>query len=253
MQQQDFRSDLGNYQQKGGDNRPKRGYLEVQPLPFDSTIQTKAITTVELCYSINKLFNSICQDYDGSIIVMNQFGNLELVLYFSDKGEPTDSSKFKNLINTSVVKKTDSALDRLKRVSTRNFSRTFELTDDTKDLLEEFMNIRPNQKVNWANRNNVTEVSQQTSYSNAANKISVKVTGLDLQKILRKIYGSKINGNKVDYQLTVVTPIGQMVGSYANYLMTLSRLDCSKLEELCTSAGMMPVHNSIPMVTGLGK
>ena len=87
-----------------------------------------------------------------------------------------------------------------------------------------------------------TNLTQYTTY--------LKVTNLDAILLLRKIYG-KFNelGHAVDYELRAIRPIGNynMPANTINNLLQLSRLDCTKVDDMYKALGMMSVVSGLPI------
>lgn len=246
-------------QQASSQNEAPREGLTVEPIKFNNTTEGQLTTSASICSLVNSLFSKICHDYKGSIIVPNGTGQLSLTLFFTDNGQVVGDSKFKNLVNINAPNPNENRVDRMNRYMSSYRNRTYDLSDDTKDLLDEFM-IKPanarNQKFNW-NRHDINNapVKETINAVNGGfgNQIVVSVDGIDVMKVLKKIYGKKnAAGNYVEYQINIIKPIGIMVGNNANLLLSINRLDVKELEKICTKLGMCNVVQSVPMVTDIG-
>lgn len=219
--------------------------IEVTPAKFDGLIKSKVITTIGLGKLVWNLFKPVFPDYEGCVIVPDQHGQLQLTLYFKDKGKLSDPNLVKAVTPIGASQdRTNTALERISSLNLRLSANKFELTKDAKEILSEFYWIRNNGKVNW--KQVVSEVKSQdyNGYS-----VHLKVTGLDINRILRKIYGSKVDGNRVDYQLSIIRAVSSdMSGTLQNYLISIQQLDIKEVESLAREVGAIPVHGTIPML-----
>ena len=80
----------------------------------------------------------------------------------------------------------------------------------------------------------------------------MKVTGLDLNKIIREIYGHKVTVDGVDhlmdYAVQPIRPLNIAVGNDVNYLVNVLQLDDMEIAKLCNSVGIMPVQGQISKI-----
>lgn len=212
-----------------------------QPYEFDGLLKSKITTTFELSQVINRLFKPIFHDYEGCTILPDQFGIFQLTLFFKDRGEK-DPGKIKNVQSiTQKAEKNDIKL-RIQNLNRANSASRFELTDETKEALEEFIRRPQNQKVNW--KQHVIEVTEKASpYTNAFN-VYTKVMNLDLYRILRKIYGGRIDGTYMEYQISMIRPTNQGNATNSNFLINISQLDTKMVEKLYTEMGMVPTQGT---------
>ena len=220
--------------------------IDVTPIAFDGLIKSKLISTIGLGKLVWNLFKPVFPEYEGCVILPDQYGQLQVTLYFKDKGKITDSNLVKAIAPVGMTQPTSNAFERIASINQRLSSKKFELTKDAKDILSDFFWVKGNNKVNWSQF--VTEV-----ISNDYNGYSVhlKVTGLDINRILRKIYGSKVKGSRVDYSLSIVKPIGvDGSGLLQNYLISIQQLDTREVENLAREIGVIPVQGTIPMLKG---
>lgn len=218
--------------------------LEVTPIKFDGLIKSKLITTIGLGKLIWNLFKPVFPEYEGCVILPDQTGQLQLTLYFKDKGKLADQNLIKAVAPVGMNQPSSSAFERIASINQRLSSKKFELTKDAKEILSEFYWVRNNSKVNW--NNFVTEVTSQdyNGYS-----VHLKVAGLDINRVLRKIYGTKVDGSRVDYAISIVKPIGaDASGLLQNYLIAIQQLDTREVENLAKEVGVVPIQGSIPML-----
>lgn len=97
----------------------------------------------------------------------------------------------------------------------------------------------------------VTEFTSPYQYAGNRNDY-VKVICLDLNLIIKAIYGNKNEeGHFVDYETKIVRPInnyGVMPSNALYALLEISMLDCKEMEELCKNIGMMQTVSGLPIV-----
>ena len=116
------------------------------------------------------------------------------------------------------------------------------LNQETKDMLEELITV-PNGNYNW--KQLATECLDRTGYGQ---RVLVRVIGIDILKVLKKIYGAKNNdGANYAYQ---INPINAMPG---NVLLYVARLNVKDVEALSRKYGMAPNTGSIRMVPYVSK
>lgn len=219
-----------------------------EPEEFDGLIKSKIITSIELAKKINSLFRPTFSDFEGCTLMPDQSGMFQVSLYFKDKGNP-GPAQIKNI--SSIMVNTNGKSDVMARITNMNrinSSKKYDLTEQTKQALTEFMfngviNYNKN-SVNWGQC--VTEASE-----NAYNgySIFVRVANLDIMKIIKKIYGNKINGSNVEYQMSIIRPTnGQINTPNANFLINISQLNTKQVEKLCYEIGMVPVQGNLPII-----
>lgn len=242
FQQQQYR---GNNNQQAQQAAPKSVKIEVVAEEFKGTMKTEILNTMKLASIVNSIFKPVCADYDGSAITGDVCtGQFYLSLFFRDKGAAGEH-QIKNIINAIRPTNNASPMDRINRMNIRNSNKTYDLTEDTKSILEEFIFTKGNQKVNWSHY--MCEVSSQT---NGGYQIYVKIGGIDIARILRKKYGKKADGSYYDYQVNMIRPLNQGYsnGDNTNFLINIVQLDTKKLEVLYQEMGMVPNQGSISFV-----
>lgn len=226
----------GNNQGQGKD----KFFIKIdEPLKFVSTIGGELTTSIDLCGSINTLFKSIFQDYEGSVMMVNNFGQPSLTLFFKEKGGG-------DIVPLTSRAGGNSPSERLNRMNLRNKSKTYDVSDKLKDVIEQFSITTGRQKINWDSR--VNEIAQQ---SYGMSSILVAVSDIDINKILKTLYGAtdKETGAKYEYQVSIIKPMG--MGGFnqeVNYVIKVDRLNLKKVDELAGRIGLMPSTGTIPMV-----
>lgn len=219
--------------------------LNVEQQEFDGLLKTKLTTTTDVAKMVNRLFKPVFSDWEGCLVLPNNAGGFDTFLYFKENGV-NDGNKLKALEH--VVQSNTNNLTMSQRIQNLNLrykNKTYELSRDAKDILKEFMPQEKNGKVKW--NNFVVEKTQQeyNGYS-----VHVQITGVDIMKIIRKIYGAQVDGKRTDYTMKVERGIGvvNQQGLFANYLVTIMQLDVREVEKIAQSVGMIPLAGNIPMV-----
>ena len=178
------------YQGNGGETREKYR-LEVEPGEFGGTMKTELTTTNQLTKTIYEMFAGVNNDFEGCILDVNPMSNqLQLTLYFKEK--PVNPNKLKNLVNiaNATTNRNARPMDRINNMNIRQQNRVYELSEETKEMLEEFIDApvdrNGGRKINW--RNVAFEKTERNNY--AGNSIYVAVTSLNLNRVLKKMYGA---------------------------------------------------------------
>lgn len=221
--------------------------LEVKSRKFDGVNSTELTTTVDLAKMINSLFRPVFSDYEGCLVQPVNDGSLTVTLFLKDKGQVNDGSIKAMISSRDMAKENkDSAVARVLSLNNTLSPKKYSLTQDAKDILEDFL-IVPfrNGKIQW--NNYVTEVNEQNGYQQT---IYLQVMNLDLNKILRVIYGDKIeDGSKVVYNANIIKPIGVAInGLEQTFMVNVIQLNVSKLEEVAQKVGVNPTIGNIRMV-----
>ena len=211
-----------------------------EPLAFDATVDGKLMPQVELASTINSLLSQVFYDYEGCFLTPNPtFPNiLDVALYFKDKGTPTDE-RTKSVVSTKVPE-TSTPFGRIRSMNLRNQDKNFDLNQETKQALAELMYPSNGYdretglpKINW--KQCIAETVETNGFG--LQNIYVKVTGIDLVQVIKKIYGSKDeDGSKVDYNVTLV-----------NGLVNIQRVNVNLLNELVAKVGFIAPVGQIPM------
>lgn len=235
------------YQAPVSNEKREKVTLNVEPAAFPGTMKTALTTTNALVKAIYAMFQGVNNDFEGCTLEPNRAnGQLELTLYFTDK-PMVGGNKIKNVTNVVNNDPTASPMERIRAVNVRNSNRLFDLTDDTKDILEDFIFGPRNQKINWKQH-----LIEKTDRGQVGYRVYVAVVGIDISKVLKKLYGAvNEEGERVDYQLNIITPINSnFAQSVQNYLISIIQLNNKSVEKLCSEIGVNANTGSIPMFRG---
>lgn len=194
------------------DDKPKSKPLraEIEPMEFDSFGETLRIDSRTLAEQISAMFKAIFFDYFGTT-VRYENGNFSVQLYFKNNGKPKDSGdpRIKSVIDLTSSDNDDnnndnvSFFDKKRIINNRLSAKLYDLNDETKEFLSEFLYggakaNKPNNKKAWAQK--LTDVraplndSYIAMYNNGyrAEEVALRVTGVNIYKILKKLYGDKM-------------------------------------------------------------
>lgn len=259
-----YNNNGANYNNNNNNNnnnqpqQPQREPLRIEvesPIPFDGELRSKMTTTVELSKNINNLFK-IFHDFEGSIVVPDMYGQLQVMLYFKDKGNIAVGPDQVRCIEPVGMNNNRSGIgmfSQIQNLQTRYSQKKYQLTQDAKDIFSEFINVRPGSKINW--NQFVKEITEQTGYYSTS--ITVEVAGIDILKLIRKIYGSHVTGTngkdkaRLDYNINLIKPFGIDMNSGAmstNYLIAIQQLNSKEVEKLAQEMGLVPSCGTIPMI-----
>lgn len=246
-------------------------FLEiVEPEKFDSIARTTFETTQRLAKRINKLFSTAFVDYHGSVIynvagngnaTFNQQFMVEIHFKPLTVGSvaPNDTRvrAFKPIDESAGDK--SNVLAGVKSIY-NNFRSTakFELTAEGAEILSEFM--LPGVKVDPFKPSTYDPLKAEyvDTPQYGQSPIMVKITSLDIIKLIKKIYGNKNEaGNRVDYGIIPYGPVAPlnnanpMVQSSANWRLQILQINADKTFDMASEMGLIPTGaGSAGIVTG---
>lgn len=221
---------------KGATNNApkKKGISLKEHLEFPGTLKTNITTSQSLAELINGVLRNVLSDYEGCFIGVDQNG-LNLTLYFTDKGEATEGQikVLKNMTKTPV--KSAPVIEKIHALSMYSRSNMFTLTDDAKEVISGIMDVPGNAKINWSNC--VTEVTVPVNNYGQAYNVTVKVSGVSINKILQIVYGTKDeDGKYVQYSTSILRPVPY---SPSIFIISIMQLRTEQLEQLAQSTGLL--------------
>lgn len=237
-----------------GDNEPYS--LNVTPIAFDVTTESKLVTTLDLAANVNAVFRKVFRDYDGCNIVLDPNQNRwKAVLYFRENVNIGTEGAVANITPlASKVQGSDgkpSIGRRLEGITLLQSNIHYSLTKETTDVLQKY--YLPWEKepksgfVNW--KRFLTEQSDPSPYGYSSAAIYVCVSGIDVVELLKDIYGNKNEEDHwVDYSITAIRPITQYQVGSTNLLLGIQRIDCDEVKNLYSKIGAIQPHGAIPII-----
>lgn len=233
-------------------------YIEItQPEKFEALAATTMETTQRLAKRINKLFSTAFADYHGSAVYcMSGNGNVAqqfmVELHFKPLTvgslNPSDTRvrAFKPIEEGTA--KSDVVANLKKIYGNLRTSARFELTSEASEILSEFMmNGTVIDPFNPQTYNQYkAEYQDNTTFGQAP--VMVKIMNLDLNKLIRKIYGNKNEeGKKVDYGVIPYGPVAptanMAMNNNANWRVIIMQIEAEKTFDLATEFGLIPPSN----------
>lgn len=246
-----------NQRQPQVQNQKQDLYIEVsEPEKFRGILKSDVTTTEKLGKKINKLFDTVFSDYQGCSIMPDNFtGMLQINLFFRENLNP-DPDKYKAFNQAgTIVDRSTPLIQKINIINKRNTNKKYEISEEAKQLLTEFYSIRGGKAPDWRQ-----VVLEECEPANMGTVIYNKVIGMDLNKIVRKLFGGKEMhaGNKcdrIDYQVTCMKPLinpgmANMAPVNLNYQISIQQLNSSLVNELANEVGIIPSVGKIPMIIG---
>ena len=229
---------VNNGAQQQGAQREKLKIKVPTPKEFKGTIRSEYITTLELANDINALFKPLIGDYEGCTVMPDPYGQLVISLFLKDKGAPGVGKALEPIANGSS--RGQGGMARIQNINAKFSAKTYQLTQDAKDVFEDFVIKPKNNKIDW--NKYAVEVTEQ-SYGGYT--VYMKIINIDVTEILKAIYGVKdASGERLQYQASIVRPINQSV-----FLLSIQRLNVSDAQALAEKVGVVsPMNSTIAMV-----
>ena len=230
----------------------KTSIAVAEPLDFDGSLKTKIISTMELCEIISSLFGPSLFEYCGCKIELNvgkalpevansfMYGAPYVDIYLKYKGE--EETNLIKALNSRVPLNKDknvnelSIAERFARVN-RTFASTsmFTLTDDVKEALSDYM--PKGKRTNW---NAVSEEIINPMNVYGKDETLVKISGLDLTKIVAEIYGAE--GSKYEYIIEPRTPIPSQTNEFIIQIIQYDTNTTNKVQAMLGNFRVTPVN-----------
>lgn len=223
--------------------------IAMDPIDFTANVKSKLTTTFALGEKvIGPLFRSVFSDYEGCLVKF-EMGRLTAELYFN-AARPTDESKYRavQMIGGGDINDDNKATmeQKIKRLNNMFKPNKYELTEDAKELLIDFMSrnvINHNSKtVNWQQQ--LTEITENVSYNVAAQNIYVKLDNIDIIQILRTVYGVREDESPVDYSISAIRQVGG-TSTTPNMLINIARLNVNETSKIANEIGIQPSTNQV--------
>lgn len=191
--------------------------LDTDPTPFKAYGKIERSTNRKLCEQIKSKLSSVFHDLAGVYISMNPtaVNSFIVELFFEWNALDVPENKIRNLESLTTASKSNT-WERMHSTYNRASGKTFTINDETKYLLAPYMyggkNANKPKSRNWANC--ISEAHMQNNnmpyfVQRGADRVFVRVTGLDIRRLIRLVYGDTIiveTTNKVgdDGQMSAV-------------------------------------------------
>lgn len=207
---------------------------------FPGDMKTAILTSIDMANIISNMFAGVMPDYYGCRVRVN-YGNVPVVnntmpggalyvdLFFKDQCTEEDK---KNIIprNSQSNNNRGDLAARFARVNGANNGRVYTVTKQTYEMLEEFMRTGP--RTRWMDH---TFESASPMGPYGKDEVVVCITGLDLDRIITKIYGNKDQNSRYEYQAKAASILPNKNNEF---IMTVTKLDLSAVRDLQESLGI---------------
>lgn len=213
-------------------------WVEVDPIEFDHQCQTKYVTSLDLAQMFNAFFKSCLEDYEGCFLapkpgnIQNNETMVELSVYLTKKNNGT-SSEGKIISLVDLARDIDvskaNMIQRINNINNRAASKLYRIEEDSKKFFESLA-----YQGKWDEKFAIEQVD-----ANNRNVVLVKILNLDPVKILKKIYGAKVDGEEFEYRLTAVKIAGPN-----NYMLKIDRLNENNMKALAAKIGYVQPNAS---------
>lgn len=233
----------------------EKASLKLPPVEFPGQAKCLYISTLELADKIGSIFAPVFENYSGCKILINRnnaedstpiiaqtipFGCLYVNLYFKEGVK--NPGGIKNLTRRFETKSDDLGV-RLENVLGGRSNRIYEVTEDTMDILTEFL---PNPKSpRWDDR--IVERGVQQSAFLPREEVVVCIYGLSLDALISKLYGrvfTEEDGTRTEFDYSIV-PIKQVVSQREEYVLQITQLDRKIIRDLSRSLGVNLIQQPV--------
>ena len=229
--------------------------LEFQQRSFDGdfpVMKTSITTTEKFGKLVSTVFKSIFNDYSGCFLTPGHNGDITFSVYFvKDPNGTEDAEKTNGIRFLSDPRNYQNIMT---AYASRFSRRMYELTDDCKEILDPFiedrLKVRQNKKIDGKNTeffvpewNRLTsEVSDNNRYRTEvlygpSDIINLKVTGLDIYKFLRFVYGDKDGESEIDYRVRFEAPLSPTYNGTPNRILVIDRIKKSDIGKILNYKG----------------
>lgn len=229
--------------------------LRVTPIPFDTTTESKLVTTMDIASNINALFRRVFRDYDGCNLTLDANQNRwKATLFFRENVNISNEKAVPNIspLSSRVVSNDGKPTigRRLEGITMLQSNIHYALTKETTDVLQKYYmpwEKHPKNGVNW--KAFLTEQSDPAPYGYNSSAIYVCVSGVDVTEILKDIYGNKNEKDHwVDYSIIAIRPITQHQAGSTNLLLGIQRIDCEDVKDLYAKIGAIQPYGTLPII-----
>ena len=215
---------------------------------FNGLVETKYISSNELCKLVAEIFRSVYADFEGCRFEINQQG-LPFISLFFNHSEPDEKDRV-NGVTRTVQDKTgtlkNETVRRIRQHDTNNrvgdrYFLTEEGSSGIGKFIHDFYINKKDGKINW---DKITaEVSQRQTYYGQPPVSLTQVSMLDPNKLVTEIYGSTDEeGNNIVYSVNLMKSVPQQVGMglQAQFFLAIQKVSEKEVVALCNQLGVAP-------------
>lgn len=230
------------------------------PLEFTGTVTTMLTTSTKLSMQINEVFKPLYEDWYGSEIIASDKvpGMLVVNFLFKALNEGDDEKRAFLPVGKSQNRSSNATLGQINYINAVNRRNdTMEITEYgatsiysimSKDI-QKSINSKSIDGMRESMKRYVGETHNQIMYSNVQNIYNI-VTGIDINKVLSVIFGSKDErDDNIVYKARPIRPVTDMVTSRPNYIVEVQKMTIGSFSEAMRDMGAMPMPGNISAVT----
>ena len=224
-------------------NAPEREpyTIEVTPQNFEDRAVgfVNFITSTELCSIIKGIFKPAFDDYEGSKLIVDNYGNGHIELWFNHRIQETDDTVVAFSQNADVAKYKNKTIQRV--MTQDKYYRegnTYHPTQDAKDAISKYVLPQYKNKKGAVHWENICCDMAQPSNNIASNykEVLSRITGISIIEILTAQYGTKNHkGANVQYSYKVISSLPST--GYPEYLIQIQQVDETELDRTLRNAG----------------
>lgn len=240
--------------ESGTKEEPFRIAIE-EHMDFPNLLRGGLLTTFELMQYISEILTPAYKDYAGCHVIPIS-GKFDIRLFF--KTPSVDNKAATSAFTLADNRPGNNLIDRVSHLGNRGSNRTYEITKHGKQGLAEFF-YAEEKNINWNMVISEEADRQVTLPVNVAPQVYAVVSGLDINSIMRKIYGNKIDGEDVQYSVTPhkIIGIGQQnsatPNAMQNWLLSVQAIALKELDKAQRAVGIYYESGSIPMIGRAGQ
>lgn len=210
---------------------------------FVTTLEESHMTSKKLTKYVNILFSAY-QDFEGAAVNAIPGAdqrNCTVLLQFNILSNYDDTKPYA-FCPIDKDKGDGSISERFNRITTMSssISKTITMTKWGKEGLRPYMIPTGGRKddINWQNMYKISVIN---------NKAVIFLTGLDIIRILKEIFGSRDELGMIDYKVDALKPLAVAGGanSYQNWMMKISRCKEAPVSALAEELGYMGASSPI--------
>lgn len=242
-------------------SKRKRIIIDSEPLPFVETTSTSLTTTTELAMKINTILKSIFRDYHGCDIVVDNNSNIGITLVFRVLNDINKDDEKQQIFTFVDEKKGSGIVGKINLINSINDAnqRHSKLTDTGAELIYDMLAEPVRRNMSPFKPNTIDkiigETIEQIQYS-ATQNVYCSVPGIDINRILGILFGSKSNNEgQIYYSIEVKRPVfpqgaaGLVPSSRTSYIIELKKMTARKYNEAMSKIGAVPLNGAIAAIT----
>ena len=222
-------------QKQSNDKNVEREKLKINidADPFNGIATTKYVTSSDLCKMASDIFRSVFADAEGA--TFDIVGNVPTLAAIFNHGVYDKDATVACTREASV----DANASIMARVRSRdrllNNGDRFFITEDGKDVFTDLLSYQAfaNNKPNWSKVVvEFSENTQQRFYGYGQAPQYTKIGYLDLAKFAALVWGSEVDGDPVDYVVTIVRALNSGVPGMppTNYMLSVTQISSKELQ-----------------------